>query len=183
MLNEGSLSMVNTPTNIQLGQLQLPDILEGFDHPAVLLGADYRILATNHRYQKRFSSTQKLEGNTCFRVSHGYDRPCDQFGEQCPLHDCRASGEPRRVLHLHHTHHGRIHEEVSIFPIRNAAGKLACYIEILTEVQLAQTESTFFETILDYMPFYKCILVRHQSDQSQGILVHNRHKTCTNNHP
>jgi transcriptional regulator with PAS, ATPase and Fis domain len=125
----------------RIGDLAADDLLEGFHEPAILLGNDYLILAANQAYRQRFPCAAEPVGQTCYQVSHRYDRPCDSMGEACPLRESQASGSPSRLLHLHHTPKGRIHEQVSTYPIRNRAGKIICFLEILSHVRLAGVEA------------------------------------------
>ncbi|NCZ60479.1 MAG: PAS domain-containing protein, partial [Betaproteobacteria bacterium] len=54
--------------------------------PTIVLDTDYRILAANAAYQRQFALAGKpYVGQPCYRVSHGYDVPCDQAGEHCPM--------------------------------------------------------------------------------------------------
>lgn len=82
-------------------------ILDGFECPAILVTNDYRILATNERYLESFGEIEPGRPAHCFEVSHGYDRPCDQAGETCPLATCTDSRKKERVLHIHNTSRGR----------------------------------------------------------------------------
>ena len=63
--------------------LDFRSLLDGLEHPAILLTPDYQIVASNQRYQQSFGDVPV--GDHCFRVSHGYDKPCDQAGESCPV--------------------------------------------------------------------------------------------------
>ncbi|MBU1775309.1 MAG: PAS domain-containing protein, partial [Gammaproteobacteria bacterium] len=90
----------------------LLNLLDSFPDPRILLDADYHILAANAAYKREFTSLQNVEGQYCYALSHHYDKPCDQAGETCPLRDAIESGEPSRVLHVHHTASGREHVEV-----------------------------------------------------------------------
>ncbi len=140
-----------------MNNFAVSDLLDGFVDPAVLLGTNYRILATNKAYRRRFQCEEDPIGSTCYEISHHYDRPCDQMGEECPLRECRVKGIPKRLLHLHHTPYGRIHEQVATFPVRNVAGELTYFIEVLTQVRLAKVNpgevglvgtSTLFNQVL-----------------------------------
>ncbi len=126
----------------QLNDLALEDLLAGFNDPAILVSPDHLILAANAAYTERFACAQTPIGQTCFSVSHRYDRPCDQMGEECPLHQAAESGRPHKLLHLHHTPKGRLHEQVSTYPVHNAQGELVCFVEVLTSVNLAGVEAS-----------------------------------------
>ncbi len=113
------------------------EMLEGFDCPAILVSAEYEILATNKNYEKAFGSIDFQRHNRCFEISHGYHVPCDQAGEDCPLGAALASGHKERVLHIHQTPRGPEHVDVEMLPIHDNEGKLAYFVELLRPVPLA----------------------------------------------
>lgn len=137
--------------------LAMSDILEGFDCPAILVSADYEILATNREYAEAFGAIDFRRRNRCFEISHGYKVPCDQAGEDCPLGAARESGHKARVLHIHQTPRGPEHVDVEMLPIHNRDGELAYFVELLHPVPLASAvgsdrelvgESEVFEHML-----------------------------------
>jgi len=115
----------------------MAEMLEGYECPAILVTADYRILATNQLYQKAFGRLDHDRVNHCFSVSHGYDVPCDQAGEDCPLGAALASGHKERVLHIHQSPHGKEHVDVEMLPIHDPEGNLQYFVELLRPVPLA----------------------------------------------
>ena len=112
-------------------------MLNGYDCPAILVSADYEILATNSRYQESFGEIDFSRTNRCFQVSHGYSVPCDQAGEDCPLGAAKKSGHKERVLHIHQTPRGKEHVDVEMLPIHNSEGELIYFVELLHPVPLA----------------------------------------------
>lgn len=112
-------------------------MLEGYDCPAILVSAEYEILATNKNYEKAFGAIDFQHRNRCFEISHGYHVPCDQAGEDCPLGAAMQSGHKERVLHIHQTARGPEHVDVEMLPIHDAEGNLAYFVELLHPVPLA----------------------------------------------
>ncbi|MEO1767084.1 sigma-54 interaction domain-containing protein [Thiobacter aerophilum] len=120
-------------------QLQeLISFLETQPDPQIVMDADYRIVAANAAYRRHYGQGEVV-GKTCYAVSHGYDKPCDQCGESCPLAASRASGEPARVLHLHHTPHGEEHVDVLLTPVRDARGRITHFVERMQVVREASS--------------------------------------------
>ncbi|QIB67080.1 sigma-54 interaction domain-containing protein [Kineobactrum salinum] len=115
-------------------------MLDGFDHPAILVSADYRILATNEPYRETFGAIEGYDEAHCYQVSHGYQVPCDQAGESCPLAACKNSGRKERVLHIHQTPRGSEHVDVEMLPIHASNGELKYFVEILKPVTIASAE-------------------------------------------
>jgi transcriptional regulator with PAS, ATPase and Fis domain len=119
---------------------EITSLIEGFDYPAILLSDNYEILATNSLYESDFGEII-LNGQRCYEVSHGYEVPCDQAGESCPLAACRSSNNKEKVLHIHNSPRGKEHIDVELIPINDAAGSARFYVEILKPVKFVSAES------------------------------------------
>ncbi len=112
-------------------------LLDSFPEPKILLNGQYRIIAANTAYQREFGGHQQIVGRHCYELSHHYDKPCDQAGENCPLRVALESGEPHRVLHVHHTSAGREHVEVEMVPVKNKAGNTLYFMETMYSLRHA----------------------------------------------
>ncbi|MGK5081577.1 sigma-54 interaction domain-containing protein [Janthinobacterium sp. HLX7-2] len=116
----------------------LVSFLEHEPHPMIVLDSDYNILAANTAYQRQFGSAGKpFLGQKCYRISHHYDVPCDQAGEDCPMKKAQELRGPDRVLHIHHTPRGPEHVEVELRPILDKRGVITAYVERLATVRSA----------------------------------------------
>src|SRR5574340_992153 len=118
---------------------ELADFLETQPDAQIVMGTDYRIVAANAAYRHIYAGDRDVVGQFCYAVSHGYSRPCDECGESCPMAASRASGEPRRVLHLHHTPRGEEHVDVELTPITGASGKVEFFVERMMMVREASS--------------------------------------------
>lgn len=117
---------------------ELARMLEGYDYPAILVSADYEILAFNELYQQAFGEINFNEGTKrCYQVWHKYDRPCDQAGEDCPLKKVISSGKKQRILHIHQTHNGAEHIEIDIIPVHNEDGDIPFFVELMKPISLS----------------------------------------------
>jgi len=127
------------PQALPAPQVQaLISFLEHEPQPTIVLDANYTILAANTAYRRQFSTVDRpYLGHKCFRISHGYDVPCDQAGEHCPMKKAFEFKSPDRVLHIHHTPRGPEHVNVELRPILDAAGEVVAYVERLTTVRSA----------------------------------------------
>ncbi|MFN3630379.1 MAG: sigma-54 interaction domain-containing protein [Casimicrobiaceae bacterium] len=96
--------------------------LETLPEPHILIDEDYRIVTANAAYRRAFGARTRLEGAHCYRVSHGYEVPCDQAGETCPLARARLSRAREHVLHRHHTPEGERYVQIDLAPLRTQAG-------------------------------------------------------------
>jgi len=117
--------------------------LEHDPQPMLVLDRSYTILAANTAYRRQFGlADQPCVGRTCYSVSHGYDVPCDQAGEHCPMQQALASKSTDRVLHIHHTPRGAEHVDVALRPILDDAGEVVAFVERLQTVRSAFARPT-----------------------------------------
>ncbi len=113
-------------------------MLDTYEYPAILVSPAYEILATNDLYREAFGQIDRGLGPArCYRVSHNFDRPCDQAGEDCPLAAATSSGRRERVLHIHQTPRGEEHVDVEMLPILGEDGALEYFVELLKPVTIA----------------------------------------------
>ncbi|KPV41218.1 Fis family transcriptional regulator [Thiohalorhabdus denitrificans] len=113
------------------------DLLNAFRQPAILLDRHYRIVAANPAYQGIYGEGEPLAQRHCYEVSHGYSRPCDETGEECPLKSSLERDAPSRVLHIHHTPAGKEHVDVEVHPLRNGSGEVTHFLEVLHQARTA----------------------------------------------
>lgn len=114
---------------------EIASLIEAMPEPRIIFDQDYRILATNRAYRDEFAEGGSLIGRTCFDVSHRFDKPCDQCGESCPRQTAQRSGQPSRVLHLHHTPHGEEHVDVELIPIQDEQGHIRYFMETMNPLR------------------------------------------------
>ena len=120
----------------------LVSYLEHESQPMIVLDSDYNILAANTAYQRQFGTADRpYLGHKCFRVSHHYDVPCDQAGENCPMRKAHDTRGPDRVLHIHHTPRGPEHVNVELRPIVGEQHEVVAYVERLKSLGDKPTNS------------------------------------------
>ena len=133
-------------------------MLEGYDVSAILVSADYEILANNQLYKDQFGDIDMAIQPKCYEISHGYNRPCDQSGEDCPLRAATDSKHKEKVLHIHQTPNGKEHVDVEMIPIFDENEVLKFFVELLKPIPLASGKadkqevvghSTVFTDMLD----------------------------------
>ena len=111
------------------------DLLDVIELPAIVVSKDYEIQATNAAYEAAFGQLALAEAPKCYAISHGYDKPCDQSGEDCPMNQAKTSGQKTRVLHVHHTPRGREYVDVEMTPIHDENGNVSHFVEVLRAVE------------------------------------------------
>ena len=121
---------------------ELASFLEGLPEPRIIVDSDYRVVAANRAYRDRYSNGEEIVGRRCHEVSHGYDRPCDESGESCPLRAARASGHLERVLHVHHTPRGDEHVQVELTPVARGRGQPVLFVERIEPLPTTHASSS-----------------------------------------
>ena len=152
----------------------MPDIihlLEALPEPKALMTPDYKIVAVNEAYRRQLGVDDSVRGRFCYEVSHHYQTPCDQEGESCPLRDSLLSGEPRRVLHVHHTPAGPEHVEVLIAPVSGEQGE-TYFLETMRILRHARLGTKERELVGFSRPFLKMLeLARRVSAKDVSVLL------------
>lgn len=123
---------------------EFESLLEALPEPRIALGSNYRIVAANRAYRDTYSDGARVIGRRCHEVSHGFDRPCDQMGESCPLRAALASGHAERVLHVHHTPRGDEHVQVELTPVAGPSSGGALFVERMQPLPTSRAESSGF---------------------------------------
>jgi transcriptional regulator with PAS, ATPase and Fis domain len=150
----------------------LLNLLDSFPDPKILLDGKYRIIAANAAYRREFANSEKIEGQYCYALSHHYDKPCDQAGENCPLRDSIESGEPNRVLHVHHTSAGREHVEVEVVPVRNEVGNTIYYMETMHSLRHARDGAQDRQMVGYSRPFNRMLeLAKRVAAKESSVLL------------
>ncbi|MGB5681810.1 MAG: sigma 54-interacting transcriptional regulator [Polyangiales bacterium] len=123
----------------------LPDLaramLESSEKPTIVLSKDYRILAVNEAYRKHYEASPTLGHDRCFAVSHGYDSPCDENGESCPLRNCLSSKRNERVVHIHHGPDGAEYVDVELRPLLDENGEIEGFVEVIAPIPHASAKA------------------------------------------
>ncbi|HEY7776822.1 MAG TPA: sigma 54-interacting transcriptional regulator [Kineobactrum sp.] len=147
-------------------------MLDGYEHPAILMNAEYQILAANDLYTACFGAIDAKRTPHCYQVSHGYSKPCDQAGESCPLAACKESGHKERVLHIHNTPRGREHVDVEMLPIKGAGGELRFFVELLKPVKSASVQASSQQMVGASAAFNKVVeLISRVGPSEASVLL------------
>jgi DNA-binding NtrC family response regulator len=109
------------------------NVLDSYNDPAVLVDADYNVVATNSNYDFRFGELGDRGPAKCYYLSHGYQRPCDLEGETCPMQEARDTGKRASVLHIHNTPQGKEHVGIETIPIVDEE-QHAYFIEVMKPI-------------------------------------------------
>jgi len=116
---------------IDLGRDALRAVLDCLPDPALLMTPDHRILSVNRAYTRTFGNGRAVLGRPCYEVLHHRRRPCEHDGEECPVTDTAATGQPACAVHVHHGAAGEEHHHVRVLPIGSEHGDPTGYLELL----------------------------------------------------
>jgi PAS domain S-box-containing protein len=78
----------------QQGEAQvrfLQSLLDGICYPVLAVNGSFRLSFANQAAISR--SRTKDVGDFCYRFLFGYDRPCEELGQSCPLREVLANGQ------------------------------------------------------------------------------------------
>ncbi len=68
----------------------------------LVIDRDYRITAVNKTFLTTSGRTrEEVIGKYCYEISHGYNTPCEDHGEECMLSKVIATGKPKSFWHQH----------------------------------------------------------------------------------
>lgn len=140
---ESIVEIINDITDIRLAEKELREsraflysVLEGIGDAVIVLDKDRIILSANTGFLKQ--SGLKLDealGGHCYKISHGYDRPCHEMGEDCGLERVFREGSSPGILHEHKDGAGgKIFVACNYYPLKNEAGDVYAVVETISDV-------------------------------------------------
>lgn len=167
------------PNNDQPTTAALSAMLEAYDCPAILVSSEYEILGFNSLYVARYGEIDLSARAHCFNISHGYNVPCDQAGEACPLKAAELSQHKERVLHVHQTPRGQEHVDVEMLPIfdsnpnLNSNAKLLYFVELLHDIPTVSATDAVGQMVGASEPFSEMLskIARVSPSQAPVLLL------------
>jgi transcriptional regulator with PAS, ATPase and Fis domain len=122
--------------NNKASTIDLQSLVDSHEKPYVVIDRDYRVLAANKAYELVYGKAREWAvGKTCYQVSHGNDKPCNQMGEDCPHQHVFNSGDPYSCLHIHYDSEHRMHQvRVTAHPLSGPNGALLYMGETVEEL-------------------------------------------------
>ncbi len=102
----------------------------------IVIDPDYRIVDINNTalVTTGFRREEAI-GKHCFEVSHGYNVPCDEAGEECILKKVLETGEAANCYHEHERADGSTaHVDILFSPLEDTEGNLTHVIEAVRDI-------------------------------------------------
>jgi signal transduction histidine kinase/DNA-binding response OmpR family regulator len=124
--------LIQTYQEYQEQSIFLSNVIESLAHPFMVIDTrDYGVKVANSAARKN----QPHQDATCYRLNHGFDKPCSQLGHRCPVEEVVRSRDAVSLEHVHQDSGGKTTEfEVHAFPLFNDAGEVAQVIQYCIDI-------------------------------------------------
>lgn len=111
-------------------------MLQNVSQSLAIISREYKIEFGNRVFAEQAGLTEdKVVGRFCHSVSHHYDRPCYELGEDCPVKRVFETGEAQTVVHTHVDTFGEKRNfQLRACPVRNVFGKVVSVMEITSDI-------------------------------------------------
>ncbi|MDA3788877.1 MAG: PAS domain S-box protein [Desulfobacula sp.] len=102
----------------------------------MVIGEDYRITDVNKVFLVTSGHKRdEVIGHYCYEISHTYDKPCDQHGEECPFLMVFKTGQPQSVWHEHaHAKGYKSWVGIRLSPLKDEKGKITHVVKAIRDV-------------------------------------------------
>jgi PAS domain S-box-containing protein len=142
--NDMANAVLGLVTEVRDRESQLANVMNSVDDGLVVLDQDFRIVAANHAFCRRFGSyPEALHGHRCQEALCGAVH-CEAAGATCPSVRCLATGEVHRAafqLPSQNGEPGRV-EEVHASPVFSEDGTVSQVVEVWRDITERVTEET-----------------------------------------
>ncbi len=121
---------------IKENELFLQEIIDGIEHPIMVIGTDYYVKLLNRVARESLPpGITDLNKITCHQISHNRDMPCDSKEHLCPLEEIQQTHRSTTVIHNHYLPNGesRICEIVAS-PLWKSDGTFNTFIESVHDI-------------------------------------------------
>lgn len=111
-------------------------LLNGIQEEIVMIDRDYRITDVNKTFLETTGhSREEVIGRHCYEVSHGFNKPCDYFDEECCLNKVFETGGSYGCHHVHLLKDGgKANVDILLSPVKDKNGKVTQVIEAVRDV-------------------------------------------------
>jgi len=102
----------------------------------IVIDREYKITDINNTLMVSTGlSRDDIIGNYCYKISHGYDKPCDRHNEQCVLKNVFETGEPNQYIHMHKRSDGtQSSVDILMSPLKDEKGTVTHVIESIRDI-------------------------------------------------
>lgn len=106
------------------------------DSVAIIDAESFKVVDCNSVFKENLKTdVTEIIGNTCYKLTHNLDVPCNVPDQDCPLVETVRSGRYVCYEHQHHNKHGEIgFVEVSTAPITDETGKVVQVVHVKRDI-------------------------------------------------
>jgi len=114
----------------------LQTTINSLEDELLAIDRDYRITHFNSAFVRRSGwLPERVVGQYCYKLSHGRDKPCQLFDEECPVAKVWDTGEPSQTTHLHLDAQGNTrYVEIIASPVKDGEGNIIEVLEVMRDV-------------------------------------------------
>ena len=112
----------------------LRSLLNSVNVDIMVVDRNYRITDVNKNFLTTSGRTRdEIIGRHCYEISHGYDAPCENHGEECMLRKVFSTGEPSNFIH-EHAEGWKVWVNILIYPLKNRKGEVTHIVEVIKDI-------------------------------------------------
>jgi len=137
---------------LRISRQMLEDVTQGITESILLISRDCRILWANKTAIAQAGLTMdEMVGNYCYAVTHRLASPCEAPDEPCPLSELPATGNSRRVQHVHYDKDAKkTVAEIDVYPVKDAAGEITEFVHVSRDItQRARLEKELADKVAE----------------------------------
>lgn len=131
-LERANITLVESQQNLKNQNDLMTKIMESLTYPFYVVDInDYSIkIANSAAYQHGV-----LSGNVCHKIFHKYEKPCNEYGETCPIELIKETKKSVVIGHTHKDNTGNpVNIELHAFPMMDDNGNVTQMIEYCIDV-------------------------------------------------
>ncbi len=135
-------------------------ILNHMHEDILVIDKNFRVTDVNRKFLKTLGrKREETIGQYCYKVSHGFDRPCEELGEACPLLKVFETGQVQTVWHQHkHAGGWQTWVDLLLSPLTDEEGNVTHVIKAIRDVSdlvkvgksLEESEEKYRRVIASY---------------------------------
>ena len=131
-----ALSRKRAEEAVRSSEQYFRSLLHSMHEDIIVIDRDLRVTDINRASLSTTGHTRdEVIGRHCYEVSHGYHKPCREYGEQCPIGDVFETGRPRNCRHVHMRPDGsQAHVDILLSPLHDDNGNVTHVIEAVRDV-------------------------------------------------
>ncbi len=111
-------------------------LIDNIHENIVVIDRDYLITDVNRTFLVSYGrKREEVIGRHCYEISHGYNEPCEEHGEDCKLRKVFKTGKAHTCTHQHmHVDGWKTWVDILVSPFKDNKGETTHVIEAVRDV-------------------------------------------------